>query len=254
MEYTVQKLAKLAGVSTRTLRYYDEINLLRPARINSSGYRIYGTSEVSILQQIMFYRELGLQLEEIRAMINAPGFDEVSALLAHRRELLAKRQQLDLLIENVSKTIAQKEGRIIMTDQEKFEGFKQNLIKENENKYGEEMRGKYGSDTVEAAHKKLKNMSQEDHDRTTALEAAIKDQLKKAMIEGDPSSEAAQEVARLHKDWISFYWPEGLYSPDAHYGLAQMYTEDERFTAYYEAIAPGAASFIVKAIKIFTGM
>jgi len=66
MEYTVQKLAELSGVTARTLRYYDEIGILKPARINSSGYRVYGSREVDRLQQILFYRELGMILEEAR--------------------------------------------------------------------------------------------------------------------------------------------------------------------------------------------
>lgn len=69
MEYTVQKLSKLSGISTRTLRYYDEIGILKPGRINSSGYRIYGQSEVDILQQILFYRELDLKLEDIKKLL-----------------------------------------------------------------------------------------------------------------------------------------------------------------------------------------
>lgn len=80
MEYTVQKLSKLAGISTRTLRYYDEIGLLKPLKINSSGYRIYGQNEVNKLQQILFYRELGINLENIKNIINSPNFDSLSAL------------------------------------------------------------------------------------------------------------------------------------------------------------------------------
>ncbi|MDP4158116.1 MAG: MerR family transcriptional regulator, partial [Bacillota bacterium] len=72
MEFTVQSLGKLAGVSTRTLRYYDEIGILKPARINSSGYRIYGQREVDRLQQILFYRELGVSLEDIKKIITDP--------------------------------------------------------------------------------------------------------------------------------------------------------------------------------------
>ncbi|KHF34438.1 HTH-type transcriptional activator mta [Paenibacillus sp. P1XP2] len=75
MEYTIQKLGRLAGISTRTLRYYDEIGILKPARINSSGYRIYGGDEVNRLQQILFYRELGFQLEDIKAIMDSPSFD-----------------------------------------------------------------------------------------------------------------------------------------------------------------------------------
>ena len=75
MEYTVNRLAQISGVSKRTLRYYDEIGLLRPERVNPNGYRIYGQMQVDLLQQILFYRELGLPLEEIREIIKNPGFD-----------------------------------------------------------------------------------------------------------------------------------------------------------------------------------
>ena len=92
-----KKLANMAGISTRTLRYYDEIGILKPARINSSGYRIYGKDEVDRLQQILFYRELGLGLDEIKSIVTSPAFDRAKALKEHRVKLLAKRSQLDLL-------------------------------------------------------------------------------------------------------------------------------------------------------------
>jgi DNA-binding transcriptional MerR regulator len=132
--------------STRTLRYYDEIGILKPARINSSGYRIYGQKEVDRLQQIMFYRELGVSLENIKDIVTSPSFDGAAALKEHHEKLLEKRNQLDLLIANVEKTIALTEGRINMSDKEKFEGFKKNMIDENEKKYGKEIREKYGRD------------------------------------------------------------------------------------------------------------
>lgn len=88
MEYTVLKLAKMAGISTRTLRYYDDIGILKPARINSSGYRIYGQPEVDRLQQIFFFRELGVGLEEIKQIVTAPSFNAVAALREHREKLL----------------------------------------------------------------------------------------------------------------------------------------------------------------------
>ena len=90
-EYTVQKLGQLAGISTRTLRYYDEIEILKPARINSSGYRIYGQIEVDMLQQILFYRELGVSLDFIKIIVTSPSFDGSSALREHREKLLQKR-------------------------------------------------------------------------------------------------------------------------------------------------------------------
>lgn len=93
-------------------------------------------TEVDLLQQILFYRELGLSLERIKAIMTEPSFDGAKALREHHDKLLEKRQQLDLLIANVEKTLAQKEGRITMSDTEKFEGFKQKLVDDNEKKYG----------------------------------------------------------------------------------------------------------------------
>lgn len=252
MEYTVQKLASLAGISTRTLRYYDEIGILKPARINSSGYRIYGQSEVDRLQQILFYRELGVSLDQISDIVTSPSFDGVAALKDHREKLLEKRRQLDLLIANVDKTIAVTEGRTKMSDKEKFEGFKKKIIDENEKKYGEEIREKYGKDTVEKSNAKLMNITQEEYDSMVSLENQMKQALAEAFKTGDPASALAQKAAELHKQWLSYSWPQ--YSKEAHAGLAQMYVDDERFTAYYDEKQPGTAAFLRDAILIFTGM
>lgn len=252
MEYTVQKLAKLAGVSTRTLRYYDEIGILKPARINSSGYRIYGQDEVDRLQQILFYRELEVSLESIRAIVTAPCYDGALALKEHREKLLEKRSQLNKLIANVDKTIACTEGRINMSDKEKFEGFKKQLIVDNEKKYGKEIRGKYGDDTVNKSNAKLQGMTEEEYKEVTSLAEEVTKTLAEAFKTGDPSGILAQKTADLHKRWLTFYWSE--YSKEAHAGLAQMYVDDERFTAYYDKEQPGTAEFLSEAIHIYTGM
>jgi DNA-binding transcriptional MerR regulator len=252
MEYTVQRLGQLAGVSTRTLRYYDEIGLLKPARINSSGYRIYGQKEVDRLQQILFYRELGVSLDSIKKIVTNPSFDGSMALREHREKLLEKRAQLDTIIVNVEKTIATAEGRITMTDQEKFEGFKQKMIDDNEKKYGEEAREKYGDDAVDRSNAKLMNMSQAEHEAVTRLEKEFKDILAKAFATGDPASELAQKAADMHKQWLTFYWNQ--YTKEAHAGLAQMYVDDERFKKHYDATQPGTAEFLRDAIHIYTGV
>lgn len=252
MEYTVQKLARLAGVSTRTLRYYDEIGILKPARINSSGYRIYGQTEVDRLQQILFYRELGVSLDSIKDIVTAPSFDGAKALREHREKLLEKREQLDLLIANVDKTIALTEGRMEMSNKEKFEGFKKKMVEDNEKKYGKEIREKYGDDSIDKSNAKVLNMSQEDYEKVTGLEKQLFETLAEAMTAGDPASELAQKAADLHKQWLTFYWSE--YSKEAHAGLAQMYVDDERFTAYYDKAKPGTAEFLRDAIHIYTGM
>jgi DNA-binding transcriptional MerR regulator len=251
MEYTIQRLASLAGVSTRTLRYYDEIGILKPARINSSGYRIYGQEEVNRLQQILFYRELGVGLDSIKEIVTAPSFDEAKALREHREKLLEKREQLDLLIANVDKTIAFTERRITMSNKEKFEGFKKKMVEDNEKKHGIEIREKYGKDTVEASNAKVMNMTQEQYEEVTALAEQIHTTLAEAFKTGNPAGELAQKAADLHKQWLTYYWKE--YSKEAHAGLAQMYVDDERFTAYYDKEQPGSAVFLRDAIHIYTG-
>lgn len=250
MEYTVQKLGRMAGISPRTLRYYDEIGLLKPRRINSSGYRIYGESEVNRLQQILFYRELGVSLDGIKNMVTAPSFDGAKALREHHEKLLEKREQLNLLIANVEKTIAMTEGRITMSDKEKFQGFKQSLLEENEKKYGKEIREKYGESTIAKSNEKFMNMTEEQYNEVTHLAETILKKLNEAMKTNDPASELAMEVAKLHKKWLCYYWDS--YSKEAHAGLAQMYVDDERFTAYYDKDQPGAAKFLRDAIFHYT--
>ncbi|MDS0526260.1 MerR family transcriptional regulator [Clostridium sp. SHJSY1] len=252
MEYTVQKLAKLSGVTTRTLRYYDEIEILKPARINSSGYRIYGDKEVDRLQQILFYREFGVGLECIKKIVNDPSFNESEALREHREKLLEKRKQLDKLIENLDKTIEFKEGRSEMSNKEKFEGFKKKLVEENENKYGKEIRDKYGESIIDKANIKLMNLTEEQFKEATELEVKFKEVLKEAFKDGNPASSKAQEAAMLHKIWLEFYWNK--YSSEAHAGLAQMYVDDERFRKYYDKDEPGMAEFLRDTILIYTGM
>ncbi|MFE7063825.1 MerR family transcriptional regulator [Sutcliffiella sp. NPDC057660] len=251
MEYTVQKLAKMAGITGRTLRYYDEIGILKPARINSSGYRIYGQKEVDRLQQILFYRELGVDLESIRKIMTSPTFDPAHALKEHREKLLTKREQLNLLIANVDQTLAAQEGRITMSDKEKFEAFKQKQIDDNEKKYGKEVRDKYGEEAVNKSNAKFKGMSKKQHAEGERLGQEILDVLEQAMLEGNPSGELAQKAADLHHQWLGLYWDS--YSKEAHAGLAQMYVDDERFTAYYDKKNPGTAAFLRDAVFVYTG-
>lgn len=252
MEYTVQKLARLAGISTRTLRYYDEIDILKPARVNSSGYRIYGQSQVDKLQQILFYRELGFSLETIRELIHAPDFDEVTALKQHYAQLLDRREQIDALILNVEKTIASKEGSMTMSDQEKFDGFKKKLVEQNEQQFGEEIRQRYGDQKVDESNQKVLNMTQSEHEQMTQHSEKLYRTLAEAVRAGDPAGPLGQQAADLHRQWLMFHWPE--YSKEAHAGLAQMYVDDERFTAHYDEQQPGTARFLRDAIHIYTGV
>lgn len=251
MEYTVQKLSKMAGVTTRTLRYYDEIGILKPARINSSGYRIYGQKEIDRLQQIMLYREMGVSLDIIQEIIKSEKFDETAALKEHLGNLLTQRQQIDLLIANVQKTIESREGRIIMSDKEKFNGFKKKLVEDNEKKYGKEIREKYGEESINESNQKMLNMTEEQYKEFEKLSQEVLDTLEEAFATGDPAGELGQKTADLHRQWLSFTWKS--YSKQAHAGLAQMYVEDERFTAFYDKKQPGMAAFLRDAILVYTG-
>src|SRR5690554_2219136 len=221
-------------------------------QINSSGYRIYGSDEVDRLQQILFYRELDVDLDSIKKILNSPSFDEVNALKEHRGKLLEKKEQLELLIVNLGRTITSKERGIIMNDQEKFEGFKKRLVEDNEKKYGKEIRKKYGDEVVENSNKKIKNMTQEEYAEATEIEKKLMDTLHSAFETGDPAGELAQKAADLHRQWISFYWDS--YNKEAHAGAAQMYTADERFKAYYDKEQPGTAEFLRDAILIYTSI
>lgn len=250
MEYTVKQLSDLAGVSGRTLRYYDQIELLKPAWINESGYRVYSHKEVDRLQQILFYRELGVDLRTIKEILDSPSFQEKQALLSHHKQLLEKREQLDLLIQNVEQTIASFEGGRVMTDQEKFVGFKEKLIKDNEKKYGKEIRKKYGDDVVDASNAKLMGLSAEEYAEQDELAKEIIESLVAAVGKEAPEGAEGQKIAQLHRKWLSFHWPS--YSKEAHANLAEMYVADERFTAYYDQHKEGGAKFLRDAILSYT--
>lgn len=249
MEYTINKLAKLAGVSTRTLRWYDECGLLKPLRVSSNGYRIYGQREVDRLQHIMFYRELGVELSEIGRILSSKDFDGLAALQNHHTALCAKREQLERLIASVEKNISSLKGETSMTNQEKFEGFKQKLIDDNEKQYGSEIREKYGDAVIDSSHAKLKGMTKEQYAEVEKLSQEVNDALKAAFEQGDPSSELAQKACELHKRWLCYYW--STYSKEAHIGVSQLYVDDPRFTAYYDKIQPGCAVFLRDAIQLY---
>jgi len=249
MEYTVNKLSKISGLSARTLRYYDEIGLLKPVRVASSGYRLYGQDELDVLQQILFYRELNFPLDEIKNILYAPDYNRGKAFQHHLTELMKKRERLDILISNVTKSISAMEGEIIMSDKEKFEGFKQSLVNENEQKYGEEIRSKYGDATVNASNKHLKGLAQKQYDEGERLRCAYEEKLKEALKTGDPAGELAQAACDLHRQWLCVFYPN--YSKEYHKGLGEMYVADERFKANYEKIATGCAEFFKDAINIY---
>ncbi len=250
MQYTVSELAKLSGVSKRTLHYYDEIGLLAPEKVRENGYRLYTQKQVDRLQQILLYREMDLPLAEIKKVLDAPEFDQTRALAQHLEHLQQRKMRMEVLIEMVRRSIRARKGETIMKDTEKFEGFKQRKINENEARYGAEVRAQFGDAVMDASNAKLAGMTQDQWACTEQQQQEIDDLLQKVMQEGDVSGEAAHRLFQVHQAWICAYWKE--YSPRAHAGLAQMYVDDERFRAYYEQrVGKGAAEVLRDVIVQF---
>ncbi len=253
MEYTIKELSELSGLTPRTLRYYHQIGLLNPAGIRTSGYRFYGAAEVDRLQQILFFRELGFSLEKIKELLDNPDFNREATLQSHLIAIRQQRDRLDRFILNLQNTILALKGESKMDDKQKFEGLKQQMIDDNEAKYGEEIREKYGDKIVDASNDKIKNMTKEQMGAIGKLTSELNEILEKALATGDPKGILAQKACELHKDWICFYWPEGKYTPKAHMGLADMYCQDPRFRDYYEKIGTGCAKFLRDAIYEYCG-
>src|SRR5699024_8056931 len=242
MEYTVSKLAGISGVSGRTLRYYDQINLLKPARINDSGYRVYGPEEVDTLQQILFYRELGIRLEDIKKVMTDPHFNHIKTLENHYDHLKKKRDRLNKVIATLESTIKNEKGGIRMEDEAKFSGLKEKIIQDNEQKYGKEIRVKYGDDAIDASNAKLRGMSAADYKTMQQTEEEVYHLLKEAKQHGNPSADIAKQLVEKHKQWLLFSWTD--YSVKAHAGLEEMYIADERFRKYYDEKVDGGAQFL----------
>lgn len=248
MEYLISELARMAGISTRALRYYDKIGLLTPNKRGTSGYRKYAQTETDKLQQILFFRELGFELSDIKTLVNDPAFDKIQALSAHLEALEKKKAHIEMLIDTVNLTIQNERGGIMISDEQKFEAFKKQLIDKNEADYGKEIRSKYGNETVDASNAKLMSMDGKRYDAFEKLGSEIIAMLESAVkLKCDPKGAEGQKIAQMHKEWLNFTWAE--YSAQAHLGLVKMYVEDERFKSYYNANVAGCAEFLRAAVE-----
>jgi bifunctional DNA-binding transcriptional regulator/antitoxin component of YhaV-PrlF toxin-antitoxin module/predicted DNA-binding protein YlxM (UPF0122 family) len=149
----------------------------------------------------------------------------------------------------LKKSIAAMKGEATMSDKEKFEGFKQNLIDENERQYGAEVRANYGNQAVDESNANLKGLTQEQYDEGERLRLAMEETLKAAFDIGDPAGELAQKAADLHRQWLCVFYPK--YSKEYHMGLGEMYVADERFRANYDKLAPNCTEFLRDAINVY---
>lgn len=251
--YSPAELAAMSGVSVRTLHHYDQIGLLTPAR-EPNGYRSYSPSDVQRLQQVLLFRACGLELAEIKRVLDSPGFSQKEALGAHLAELKRRRQNLDTLIATVERTLADLKGGNTMSDRERFEGLRKEKVERNERMHGAEVRRRWGDEMADAANERILSMDEDAWNTMEELEEAIKEQLRAAMATGDPESAESGKLVAMHARWLEMHWPAGTYTPEAHRGMGQMYAADERFRSYYDgACGDGAAQLLCDAIATWAG-
>jgi DNA-binding transcriptional MerR regulator len=239
---TVKQLASLAGVSNRTLHYYDEIGLLKPDAIAENGYRQYGKQALLRLQQILFYRELDFPLETIRDLVTRPEFDTVRALQAHRTSLQERSQKLENLINTIDKTIEHLEGKREMNQSEFFKGWSE----EKQPEFEQEIRQKYGEHAMDG----VIDWNSYTKEQKTAIiaEGKANTQAMAALMDKPFNSPEVQAVvARWHQQLKYFFDP----SIERMRGLGQMYTEDPRFMMGYEKVRKGLALFMKQAIDFY---
>ena len=241
--YTVKEFAKLAGVSVRTLHYYDELGLLKPESVGANGYRHYGDASVLKLQQILFYRELDLSLEEIKAILDSPDFNVLDALHAHREALQGRVRRLERLIRTIDTTVRQLEGRKTMNPKGIFEGFSE----QEQEKYAKEAEQMYDPETVNASNHQWKAYPPAEKERILAEGRGIINDLAKAMPQGASAPRVQAVIARWHRHLQYFWSPDD----DQLLGLADLYKDDPRFKSNYETVAPGLAGFMRQAVKVY---
>ena len=239
---TVNEVAKLAGVSVRTLHYYDEIGLLRPDGASEAGYRLYGGAAMERLQQVLFFREMGFPLSQIAAMLNAPNYNKNEALFNHRELLALKRERLDAIIALVDKAL---KGEDTMSVKE----FDMKKIDEAREKYAEEAKARWGgTDAYRQSAERTAKYTKADWAEVSAQSGAIFEGF--AALRGqEPASGEPQALVRRWKDFIS----AGFYdcTDEILAGLGEMYVADERFTKNIDAYGEGTAAFMHDAIRAY---
>ena len=243
-KYTVRQLAKLAGVSVRTLHHYDEIGLLKPAHRSEKGYRYYGRDELLLLQQIMFYRELDISLKDIAELIESSSYDALESLDRHRIQLQQRGKAIDKLLQTIDKTInAMKNENNMITDEELYEGFSKEEIADMRNEVAE----RWGADELLNSEKRVRHMGK---DKWNEVKQEAEDIAKQfaAVADLPPADTAVQQVVLRHYRHISMFYEV---SAERYSGLGKLYVDDPRFTVFYDKHRPGLSVFINEAIHVF---
>lgn len=242
MEYTVKQLSDLAGISVRTLHFYDEIGLLAPTRVGDNGYRYYAEPAVLRLQQILLYKELGLSLDAIADVLGQPDFEVVRALESHRQALTRRLSRLQRLMETVDRTIAHLKGDTTMDTKDLFMGFSD----EEQAKYEQEAAALWGESVRESSRKWKATSPARKAEILAEGQAVYQDLL--TLLEAPPANVAVQAtIARWHQHLRHFFEP----SVDALRGLARGYNEDARFRATFDRMDPALGPFMREAIDVY---
>jgi DNA-binding transcriptional MerR regulator len=242
MRYTVKQLAEIAGVTRRTLHFYDEKGLLAPSEVGENGYRYYDEAALLRLQQVLFYREMGLELDRIKAILDDPGFDTLAALQAHRQILQDKAQRLQTLVKTVDKTIMHLIGEIDMSEKNMFAGFSD----EQQKKYAEEAVERWG-ETAKQSIQLWNSYSAERKQEILQEGGGIYTEIAANMDKGAASPEVRALLVRWHEHLRHFYDP----SIETLGGLGNMYHDDPDFNATFTAMHPDLPAFLKEAIAIY---
>jgi DNA-binding transcriptional MerR regulator len=242
--YTVGELARMAGVSVRTLHHYDQISLLKPSARTEAGYRLYGEPELLRLQQVLFFKELDMPLEAVRQVLDDPNFDQVTALEQHRLRLNGRIERLTRLLRTIDRTIDRiMEDDMTLTDEELYEGFTAEQIE----RYKREARELYDPALVAESERRVKRMSRAQWKAVQAEGEAVTTAMA-ALTDREPADPEVQALMARHHAWIENFYP---CSADAYRGLSQGYIEHAEFRAFYEKVRPGLAGFLSAAMKVY---
>lgn len=244
-QYAVTKLAKLAGVSVRTLHYYDQIGLLKPSVRTSAGYRLYGEAELFRLQQVLFYRELDFELKDIGDLLDDADFNQEQALIGHRQMLLTRKSRIEAMLATVEKTIFHLQNKVKMNVEDLYEG----LPKEQAQAWRNEAKTKWPGQ-VEHAEKQLLSM---DQDSFQQLQDGFKTNWSNlaAMCHLDPAAAAVQAEIALHYGYILQFWGKTGNQADAYKGLGDLLANDDRYTKIDGLPNPAFGRFMQQAIHIY---
>lgn len=243
--YQVKDVARLAGVSVRTLHHYDSIGLLVPSARTAAGYRLYDDNDLLRLQQILIGRALGLSLEEVRRSLDDPRFDRKTALLNQKERLRERARETEAMIRSIGVALdsldgRRKKGGVKMEDL--FGGF-------NPSQYNEEARRRWGtSDAYIESEIRTKNYSRDEWNGIKAEQAALYGAAYAALKAGkSPSDAAVMDIAERHRESIDRWFYACSYG--IHRGLASMYETDDRFRQNIDTHGEGLASFLAEAIR-----